>query len=185
MDAPLEAVGFLELNSIAVGFRTADAMVKASPVATLLVRTICPGKFLVGVHAQVAAVEAAVAAGLASAGAAVVDHCLIPNVSPAVVAALACAIQPAPGPALGVIETFSAAACVLAADAAAKAAAVDLIEVRLAMGLGGKAFCTLSGDVAAVEAAVAAGSAGAASAGLLVQSVVIPGLAAELYRHVM
>ena len=35
-----------------------------------------------------------------------------------------------------------------AADAAAKAATVTLMEVRLAMALGGKAFCTMTGDVA-------------------------------------
>jgi microcompartment protein CcmL/EutN len=89
------------------------------------------------------------------------------------------------GAALGVIETFSAAACIVAADAAAKAAEVDVLDVRLAMGLGGKAFCLLSGDVGAVEQAVAAGGEKAAGEGLLVRRVVIPGVAAEVLRHIL
>ena len=72
------------------------------------------------------------------------------------------------------IETFSVASTVVAVDAAAKAARVNLIEIRLAKGLGGRAFVTLTGDVSEVEAAVEAGSAPARKKGVLVKSVVIP-----------
>jgi microcompartment protein CcmL/EutN len=44
------------------------------------------------------------------------------------------------------------------ADAAVKAANVELIEIRLAMALGGKAFVTMTGNVAAVQSAVDAGA---------------------------
>ena len=54
--------------------------------------------------------------------------------------------------ALGVLETFSAASIVLAADAAAKAAAVTILDIHLAMGLGGKGYAYMTGDVAAVQA---------------------------------
>jgi len=37
-----------------------------------------------------------------------------------------------------------------AADAAAKRAPVQLLEIRLAMALGGKAFVIMTGDVASV-----------------------------------
>jgi microcompartment protein CcmL/EutN len=74
---------------------------------------------------------------------------------------------------------------VVAADAAAKAAHVDVLDVRLAMGLGGKAFCLLAGDVGAVEQAVAAGAEKAAAEGLLVRKVVIPGVASEVLRHIL
>ena len=42
--------------------------------------------------------------------------------------------------AIGVIETISALSAVNAADVAAKAAKVDMLEVRIARGLGGKGF---------------------------------------------
>ena len=55
-----------------------------------------------------------------------------------------------------------------------KAADVQLIEVRLANGIGGKSFVVLTGEVAAVQASVAAGAAHAREQGLLVKSVTIP-----------
>lgn len=76
-----------------------------------------------------------------------------------------------PSGALGIFESFNVATLIKAAAAAAKAADVQLLEVRLAMALGGKAFCTLTGDVSSVQAAVAAGRAVIAEAGMLVDAV--------------
>ena len=185
MIAGLQAVGMIEYNSIAAGIEAADAMVKASLTSPLLMKTICPGKFLTGVHGDVAATRAAVDAGLRVGADAVVDHFVIPNISPEVIAALGCATEGGHGGAVGVIETFSAAASIVAADVAVKTADVHLIEVRLAMGLGGKAICLLRGEVAAVQAATEAGAATAAASGLLVRKVVIPGVAPELLPYIL
>ena len=62
---------------------------------------------------------------------------------------------------------------------------VTLLEVRLAMALGGKAFCTLTGDVSSVQAAVAAGRAVIAEAGVLVNAVVIARPHPDVYREVI
>ena len=71
------------------------------------------------------------------------------------------------------------------ADAAVKAANVQLIEIRLAMALGGKAFVTLTGDVAAVEAAVDAAAQVVGQKGLLVNKVVIPRPRPELLNEMI
>jgi microcompartment protein CcmL/EutN len=63
---------------------------------------------------------------------------------------------------IGVIETFSAASIIDAADAAIKSANVTLLRVHLAMALGGKGFVMFAGDISSVQAAVAAGSQAAA-----------------------
>ena len=47
-----------------------------------------------------------------------------------------------PTGALGILESFNVATLLQAADAARKAANVTLLEIRLAMALGGKAFVT-------------------------------------------
>ena len=185
MIVKIQAMGMIEFNSIAAGVEAADAMVKAAVVEPLLLKTICPGKFVAGVHGDVASVEAAVDAGLAMGRDAVVDHFVIPNIHLGVITAMSATVAVPQGPALGVIETFTAASSVLAADHAIKAADVNLIEVRLAMGLGGKAFVTLSGDVAAVETSVRAGAGSAAASGLLVRSVVIPRVAPEVWRGIV
>ncbi len=185
MISRLQAVGMIEFNSIAGGIQAADAMLKAASVSPLMLKTIGPGKFVAAVHGDGAGVRASLDAGLGVCPDACVDHFLIPNISHGVIQALACAVEcPRPG-AVGVIETFSAASSIVAADAAVKAADVDLVEVRLAMGLGGKAFCLLAGDVAAVQAAVAAGAGAVAGSGLLVRQVVIPGAAPELLPNIL
>ena len=159
MEKRLQAVGMIEFNSIAGGIEGADHMVKAAQVEPFMMKTICPGKFVVAIHGEVASVQASVDTGLEFGKDAVIDHFIIPNISMEVVInAIGGAIGDfRGGAALGVIETFSAASCVVAADAANKAAEVDVLDVRLAMGLGGKAFCLLAGEVGAVKQAVAAG----------------------------
>lgn len=86
--------------------------------------------------------------------------------------------------ALGIIETFSAASIVVASDAAVKAADVQLLDVRVALGLGGKGYALMTGDVAAVNAAVEAGSTAAAESGLLVSKVVIPSPAETVFEQI-
>jgi microcompartment protein CcmL/EutN len=90
-----------------------------------------------------------------------------------------------PTGALGIFESFNVATLIKAADAAAKSADVKLLEVRLAMALGGKAFCTLTGDVGSVQAAVDAGRAVIAEAGVLVNAVVISKPHPDVYREVI
>ena len=72
------------------------------------------------------------------------------------------------------MEAFSLCAAVVAADAAVKAADVQLIDIRLGRGLGGKSFITMTGEVAAVRAAVSAGEKKPEARGMLSESVVIP-----------
>ena len=85
--------------------------------------------------------------------------------------------------ALGVVETFDIVSTILAADASAKAADITLCEIRIAMAIGGKAFYTMTGNVAAVEAAVEAGLESLREKGLVVHSVVIPRPRPELFRE--
>jgi microcompartment protein CcmL/EutN len=175
----------IEFNSIAVGIEAADQMFKAAQVEPLMLKTICPGKFVAAVHAGVAAVQASIESGMHTGSDTVVDHFVIPNVDPAVISAMSSSIAGAGGGAVGVIETFSAASCIVAADLAIKTADVDLLEVRIAMGVGGKAFCILAGDVGPVEMSVEAGSASAAKKGLLVRKTIIPGISEQVMRHIM
>ncbi len=179
------SIGLIELTSIAAGYLAADAMLKASDVEMLLSRSICSGKYMVMVRGDVAAVEAAVSAGMSGCRFAVIDSFVIPNLHEAVFPAIAGSSKVEALDALGIVESFSVAALIEGAAAAVKAANVQLIEIRLAMALGGKAFVTLTGNVAAVEAAVDAGAQVVGQKGMLVNKVVIPHPRSELLNEMI
>lgn len=174
------SIGLIELGSIAAGYEVADAMLKAADVELLLSRSICSGKYIVMVRGDVAAAESSVAAGRQAGGFSVIDTFVIPNVHESVFPAISGAGYTERLEALGILESFSVASLIEGADAAAKAAAVRLIEIRLAMALGGKAFVTMTGSVSAVRSAVEAGARLIGAKGLLVNKVVIPNPRPEL-----
>jgi len=177
-----KAIGALELSSVGVGYRIEDAMLKAAAVELLIARTICSGKYLIIIGGGVSDVEAAVQAGLGAAGEALIDHLMVPHVHESVFPALGQSVTLPAGQvdALGVVETFSGTSVLAAADAAAKAARVTLLRLHVAMALGGKGLCLMTGGVADVRAGVQAAAAEARSRGLLVSEVVIPRPSTEL-----
>lgn len=180
-----KAIGLIELSSIAAGFLVADTMLKAGNVRLLLSRSICSGKYMVLIGGDTAAVEAAVRAGSEIANGCLIDQFVISNLHPDVFVAMGRTQPVQPDGALGILESFNVATLIRAADAAAKAASVILLELRLAMALGGKAFCTMTGDIASVQTAVAAGRQVIAEAGMLVNAVVISRPHPDVYREVV
>jgi len=177
------AIGLVELTSIARGFEASDAMLKAASVEIILSRTICSGKYIVLIAGDVAAVAAAVAAGVESAAETVVDSFVIPNVHPQVFEAIGGNVIVENPDAMGIVESFSVGSLIEGADAAAKASEVTLMKIHLAMAIGGKAYVTLTGDVAAVQAAVDAAKDIISKKGLLTYAVVIPGPRPELFEE--
>lgn len=180
----IRAVGLVEYNSIARGIEAADAMLKAAEVEILVSKPICPGKYITLITGETSAVEDAVNRGVEVGTPLVIDQFVLPNLHPSVIPAIVGTGGGVEIKALGIIETFSVAALIVAADKAAKSGAVELIEIRMAMGIGGKSYVTLTGDVGSVKSAVAAGSEAAAERGLLVEKVVIPAPHRDLLSNI-
>lgn len=199
------ALGVLEVQSVARGVVVCDVMVKRAPVRVLQNHPISPGKHIVIAVGGVAEVEEAMGAGAAVASATLVDRLFLPQadaqLAPLVargaagVPAWAGGALPATDPksiagvtvdldAVAVVETFTVCSCLAAADAAAKAAGVTLLDMRLGQGLGGKAFFTLTGDLESVEASVLAARA-AIEGGLLVGTEIIAAPHQDLRRRLM
>ena len=171
MKRDIEAIGMVELNSIALGIMTADEMVKVAPVTLIAAMTICPGKYISLVGGEVSAVESSVKRGREVGAEFMVDSLFIPNIHVDVFPAIMGTADIGEIKALGVIETFSVAASIIAGDGAAK---VRLKDLRLAQGLAGKSFVTMTGDVSDVTAGVDVGVGLIKPTGMLVKSVVIP-----------
>lgn len=170
----VKAVGMVEFTSISRGIYAADQMVKVSNVEIIMAAPTCPGKYVAIVHGDVASVSDAVTTGERVAGEHLVDAIVIPNVSSQLFPAITGATMPDCIQALGIIESFSQATMLIAADAILKAAELQPLELRLGNGLGGKSFFTFTGDVAAVKTGVEAGKAVMQEKGVLLNCEVIP-----------
>jgi len=181
----ITSIALVEVTSIARGIETADAMLKASDVRLSFAKPVCPGKFIILVHGDVGAVKESMDAGLAVGRDRVVNHLTIPRIHPSLLSALNGAVSIGAVGALGVVEFFDIASAVVAADAAAKTARVTLMEVRLGLGIGGKSFFTLCGEVADVKASVAAAHNEEASRGRVVSSCVIPAPDPALFAQML
>jgi microcompartment protein CcmL/EutN len=180
-----KSVGLIELTSVAAGFLVADTMLKAADVQLLLSRSICSGKFMVLIAGNAASVSSAVKTGEQIAHGCVIGTMMIPNIHPDVIAAIGRTGIAEPTGALGIVEAFSVASLLKAADAAVKTSNIQLLELRLAMALGGKAFVTMTGDVASVQEAVASARRVISEEGMLVNAVVLPRPHPAVYREVI
>lgn len=168
------ALGALEFSSIAIGILALDEMIKIAPITIVEARTMCPGKYLVVFSGDVAAVEYSFHKGFETGRELIVDSLLLPMIHPDVMAALGKIVITDEWDAIGIIETLSVVSAIEAADKAAKVGSVMIIEVRLAIGFGGKSYVKLLGSLDAVQAAMEAGTAKARSKGLLCMSTLIP-----------
>jgi microcompartment protein CcmL/EutN len=153
---PADALALIEVSSIARGHVVADVVCKRAPVELVLARAISPGKHVTLIVGDVADVKESVQAGVDRADDAYVDRLELAQVAASLVDALRGHPSAADDRALGIVETWSVAAALLAADAACKAAEVTLIALRLGDGIGGKAYFVLQGEQADVEAALTA-----------------------------
>ncbi|OGQ95038.1 MAG: hypothetical protein A2284_18740 [Deltaproteobacteria bacterium RIFOXYA12_FULL_61_11] len=167
------AIGVVELNSIARGTVVVDAMVKKAPVEIVRSHPVCPGKFIIIVAGGVDEVNEAMEAGRYWAGYTQVDAVIVEHVHPLVLPAIVASSEIPEIRSVGIVETYSSPAVVTAADAACKAADILLIEIRLAMGIGGKAYFTFTGLLHEVHAAMEAAIARIQS-GLLIRTEIIP-----------
>ncbi len=151
------AIGVIEFLSVAVGIEVTDKMLKVAEVKVLKTSTMCPGKYITIVYGSTANVNSSLDLAIREGGEYVVDVLEIDNVHPQVIPAIAQSAEPNAWGAIGVMEFYSATSGIMAADFAAKAASVDLMEIRLGYAVGGKGIVILTGDLEAVKTAIKAG----------------------------
>jgi microcompartment protein CcmL/EutN len=177
-------LGLVELSSIARGIEAADQILKTAHCRLVLARAVTPGKFLVLFDGSVEDVTSALTRVRDQFAAELIDDLFLPSADPRVVDALEGRTSSGSVDALGVMETRTVAATITAADAAVKKSAVELVELHLAVGIGGKGYFTLTGTVADVEAALNAGREVAHERDREVATVLIPRPHPELGRIV-
>jgi microcompartment protein CcmL/EutN len=180
-----KAIGFVEFQTVSAGIMAADAMIKAADIELLEAQTVCPGKYIVLFCGSLSSVNAAMETSRKSYGSMLIDDFVLGNPDEGIFKAMNGTTEITGLEALGVIETFSAAAAITAADTAAKTARVTLMEIRLARGMCGKSFVLLTGELAAVEASVEAACKGASEKGMLLAKAVIPNPDKKLWEKLL
>jgi microcompartment protein CcmL/EutN len=178
------AIGVLETSSVARGIEVADAVLKEASVEMLFATPVQPGKYVMLFTGSVQDVRASAARGAALAGGDLVDQLVIPQIHAQVVPMIRRTGRiNGTLDAVGVVETNTVASTIASADTALKTATIDLVDIRLANGLGGKSFYVLTGEVSDVRSSVSAGAKVAQERGLLAREVVIPSPHKDLVRH--
>ena len=165
----------IEFKSVAAGMTAADIMVKTSEVDIVEAQTLCPGKYIAIITGDLSAVKASVDTAMDMGGENGIDSFVLGNPDESIFPAILGTTNVTADDvnALGVIETFDAAQIIVAADNAVKTSDVRLIEIRLARGMCGKSYVTLTGEVAAVKAAVDRAKEVVSRSGMLLDTTVI------------
>lgn len=151
-----QALALLEFNGAAAGILAVDRLLKMAPVALLRCGTVHPGRYLCLVGGSVAATQEAHATAR-SVGCdqnALVDEVFLADPHPQLADAIGGTRREAVGEALGVVEVGTSPGMLRSVDATLKTVPVDLVEVRLADDLGGRALAVVSGRLTDVQEAV-------------------------------
>lgn len=167
------ALGIIEYKSVAKGIYSCDLMVKKAPVRIVATHPICPGKYMTIISGEVADVEESMKVGIESGKDMVVNDLYLPYVHRSIIPAIAGTTEINNFDAIGIIETFSVTTCVQAADIAVKGTPIQLVEIRLANGLGGKAYFIMTGKLADVQVALDIAEEFAIKDGMLANSELI------------
>lgn len=149
-----KALAMVEYLTVSTGITAADTMVKTADVKLIEAHVVCPGKYIALIEGELSAVQAAVDSAKANNPAKLVDSFVLGNPDESIFPAIYGSVEIENPRALGVLETYSAASIIVAADIASKTADVQLVELRIAKGMCGKSYMLITGEVAAVNASI-------------------------------
>ena len=174
------SIALLELSSIAVGIFTADIMVKRAPITVLKSGTVHNGKFLILIGGSVASVEESFYTGIDSSSEKIIDQVQLPDVHQKVHDAILGHRQKCLSEAIGIIETSTVAAIIKSADAAVKGASIEILEIRIADDLGGKAFAIYNGEIEDVQSAIEISKENVTKKEFWIRDKIIPRISPEM-----
>ena len=168
-----KALAMAEFMTVSTGIKAADIMIKTAEVKVIEAEVVCPGKYIILIEGELSAVRASIDTVSGMFSDKLIDSFVLGNPHDSIFPAIYGSCEIENKRALGVLETYSAASIIKAADIAAKTSIVDLIELRIARGMCGKSYMLLTGEVAAVEAAIERAKAETADGTMFLDSSVI------------
>ncbi len=180
----IHAVGVIELKSIAKGVEATDDALKSAGISLISAHPTCPGKFEILITGSISDVTAALDHVKGRFDSYIVDASIMGRIDEQVITALFGTQSGVKQGSLGAIETYSGSSAIKAADIAVKTSRVEIYDLRISRGMGGKGIVLLTGEVGDVTAAVEAGSAYAKDLGMLHASSIIAAPHKELWEQI-
>jgi microcompartment protein CcmL/EutN len=180
-----KAIGMVEYKTVSQGLYVADMMLKTAEIEIVEAQTVCPGKYIAIICGELSAVNACIEAARNNFSNYLIDSFILGNPHESIFPAIYGTTHIEKIRALGILETFSAASIFVAADEAAKTAQVELIELRVARGMCGKSYLMLTGELAAVEAAIDKAKKAVGENAMLLDSSVIANPDSKLCKSIL
>ncbi len=158
MPASGPALAMLDVGAIPPALVALDALAKEAYVDVLARGTVQPGRYLILFGGDVESTQRSHHKAREGCGGALVDEVLLPHADERIAPAILDRTPRWPttqeGDTLGVLQTASSPTMLRCVDRALKGAWVDLVQLRIADGLGGHAIALLWGETHDVEAAL-------------------------------
>lgn len=181
----IKSIGMIEFNSIAMGIETTDIMLKESDISLIRTSTICPGKYVTIIYGDTGSVKSAMIAGEKFAEIYIVESFTISNVDENVIRAINGTSEIKKDSAVGVLEFYSVAGAIVAADEAVKAGNVSIVDIKIGFAIGGKGVVILNGNIGSIKSAVDAALQSSKKTGLLMNYTVLPRADKRLLSNLM
>lgn len=176
----INCIGIAEYRSVAIGLAAADKMLKTGDVKLIYATVLCPGKYVVLISGNIGAVQEAIQSSEKGQEEFLINSNIIPDIDVRVLSALTGTNAIKEGKNLGVIETLDATLAIKSANIIVKRTNVELHEVRIARGMGGKSFVLISGELTDVIEGVEIGVKEMEEEGGLLASSIIPNVSPEI-----
>lgn len=180
----IKTIGLIEFKSIAKGIEATDCMVKASQVEIIFSKTVCPGKYIILICGDVGSVREAMEKGLNISPNNVIDKLILPSIHNGLIDAIKGKSTLINFNSIGIMEFSNIASGIIAADTSCKSGNVDLLKLSLGMGIGGKSYFIISGDVSSVKSSLDA-AAEKIDKKRIIDKVVIPSPDRELIKNLV
>ena len=179
------ALGMVEYKTVSTGVLAADLVLKTADVKIIEAQTVCPGKYIVIFEGDISAVRASVDAAASRYPEQLIDSFLLGNPHEGIFPAIYGTADIKNRNALGVLETFDAAAIFVAAEGGPGAGGGGVGGVRGGGGRCGKSCVVLTGEVAAVSAAIKKAEAAVSERGMYLDSSVIASPDKQLWDTIL
>ena len=178
-----KAIGVIELKSIPKGVEAADSALKSAGIEMVSAHPACPCKYEIVLTGSISDVSVAVEHVVNRFDGYVIDSSVMGRIDEQVIRALFGTQAGERRGSLGLVETYSAASAIRAADIAVKTAKVEIYDLRVSRGMGGKGVVMITGEVGDVTAAVEAGANYAKGVSTLSSYTVIAAPHEELWKQ--